>query len=123
MSFRKDRVRVVAMFKLQLSAQQLEQPGGALDTFLKLPSVEKNLLKFEMTLANGDFDQTLNSLGLQKSTLDAMVVVEAANIEKINEIIREPAFTKIFEGVTQANIFDTSSSLVFSGNFMTNIDK
>jgi hypothetical protein len=50
MSFRKDRVRVVAVYKIPgMSVQSFEeQLGPVVDAFLKIPNVEKNLLKFEI---------------------------------------------------------------------------
>jgi hypothetical protein len=46
MAFRKDRVRVVAVWSLpQMSEQEL---GKEVEDFLKLPIAQKNLLKFDL---------------------------------------------------------------------------
>ncbi|KAJ7245784.1 hypothetical protein C8J57DRAFT_1725110 [Mycena rebaudengoi] len=121
MAFRKDRVRVVAVWSLpQMSEQEL---GKEVENFLKLPIAQKNLLKFDLSLANGAFDQTLQSLGIPKPTLNCVVIVEAETHEKINEIVGDPAFQKIFQGAGQHGHQDVSNSVFFSADFMTNIDK
>lgn len=50
MAFRKDRVRVVAVYTLpQMSAQSFEQQfSNDIQNFLKLPAVQKNVLKFDI---------------------------------------------------------------------------
>ncbi|KAJ7447199.1 hypothetical protein FB451DRAFT_1375690 [Mycena latifolia] len=120
--FRQHRVRLVATWKrnmLQMSAQAHEQRiSDAVAEFLKIPVVEKNILKFEMIVGNGELDQTLRSLGIPKSTTN-MVILEAADHEKINE----PAFRQIFEAATKDGSFDSTTSQAFSADFMTAVDK
>lgn len=100
MAFRKDRVRIVLLYKApKITAQSFEQPVEPLklDSFLKLPIVQKNVLKLDVVrpeskvpsysiiltchilqvLANGDLDQTIQSLGVPKSTMNLMVILEA----------------------------------------------
>ncbi|KAJ6479229.1 hypothetical protein C8R47DRAFT_1219158 [Mycena vitilis] len=125
MAFRKDRVRVVAVYTLpQASAQSFEpQFGQAVEEFLRLPLVQKNILKFEISIANDGFDKTARSLGLQKSPLNAMVVIEAETHEKINEIVRDPDFQKLFQAANEGGNFDTNTSIVFAVDFVASIDK
>ncbi|KAJ7045172.1 hypothetical protein C8F04DRAFT_1388735 [Mycena alexandri] len=126
MTFRKDRVRVVAIHTIPGTSSDnfQQQVGGTLENFLKLPVVQKNALKLELSLANGGFDQTAQALGLQKSQLNSMVMIEAESIDNLNEIVRDSAFQKIFQGVTQVdNVFNINTSVVFSADVMTCIDK
>ncbi|KAJ6601100.1 hypothetical protein DFH09DRAFT_1355333 [Mycena vulgaris] len=128
MSFRKDRVRAVSSCKIpEMSVQIFEEHiGPTVDAFLKIPIVEKNLLKFDVSIANGDFDQTLKSLSMQKSSMNVMFMVEAENWEKLNEIVREPAFRGIFEAATKSGAtggFDLTTSHVFCADFVTKVNK
>ncbi|KAF7347218.1 EthD domain-containing protein [Mycena venus] len=121
MSFRNDRVRVVSVWPLpQMPEQEL---ANEVQNFLKLPIVQQNLLKFDLSLANGALDETLQSLGIQKPKLNCVVIVEAETYEKINEIVRDPAFQKIFQGAGQHGHMDINSNVCFSADFMTGIDK
>ncbi|KAJ7157331.1 hypothetical protein C8R46DRAFT_1355678 [Mycena filopes] len=129
MSFRKDRVRVVAVCTVpnEYISEMTSNAGGKisdeLGAFLKLSVVQRNTLKLEVSFANEAFAQTGQALGLQKPQLNCMVVVEAENLDKINEIVNDQTFQKYFQGVTQANLFNTSSSVVFSADTMTCIEK
>ncbi|KAJ7207532.1 hypothetical protein GGX14DRAFT_698192 [Mycena pura] len=125
MSFRKDRVRLVCIFKMpHMSAQYFESQFGNDSTkFSRIPVVQKNLLNFDITLANEGFDASLQSLGIPKSTLNVLVTLEAENLEKINEILREQAFQEIFKGAMDGGIFDPSTTYAFSGEVMTTNDK
>ncbi|KAJ6588407.1 hypothetical protein B0H19DRAFT_1248070 [Mycena capillaripes] len=120
-TFRKDRVRVVSIWTLPDMPK--EQLANEVDNFLKLPIVQNNLLKFDLSLANGAFDETIQSLGIGKPALNCMVIVEAETHEKINEIVRDPVFQKIFQGAGQQGHLDTSKNVLFSADFMTGIDK
>ncbi|KAF8215722.1 hypothetical protein K438DRAFT_2008021 [Mycena galopus ATCC 62051] len=121
MAFRRGRVRVVAVWSLpEMSEEQLTHE---VQNFLKLPIVEKNLLKFDLSLANDAFNDTLQPLGIQKPALNCVVIVEAETHEKINEIVRYPDFQKIFQGATQQGHLNVSGSAFFSADFMTGIDK
>lgn len=96
MSSRKDQVRYVGLYTIpQKSMETFEQQfGGMVEAFVKLPIAQKNITKLEFvgrlsgqrylssltcrqTLSNGEFDGTLQSLGLPKSTSNLMVIVEA----------------------------------------------
>ncbi|KAJ7631652.1 hypothetical protein DFH06DRAFT_1337628 [Mycena polygramma] len=125
MAFRKDRVRVVAVYNVpQASAQNFEPRfSEALEAFIRLPLVQKNILKFEISIANDGFDTTARSLGLQKPSFNSVVILEAETHEKINEIVSDPGFQKLFKAANDAGDFDMNTSIVFAADFMASIDK
>ncbi|KAJ6606785.1 hypothetical protein B0H10DRAFT_1956802 [Mycena sp. CBHHK59/15] len=103
MTFCKDRVRLVALYKMSqnISAREFEVQLGP------------------RSLANDSFTQAIQPVGLPKSQLN----LEAESYEKIMEIMRDPAFSKILETSISTGGLDTTTIHVFSPDFVTKIDK
>ncbi|KAJ7511780.1 hypothetical protein B0H11DRAFT_1952913 [Mycena galericulata] len=123
MTFRKDRARVVLLSKYPHGPGQYFNQAqlDSTDTFLKLPIVQKNVVKLDIAIANTDVDQTLQSLGISKPPMNSMVVVEAESMDKIHDIARDSAFQKMFEG-DKGNHPDGLELSAFSADFTTMID-
>ncbi|KAK7063599.1 EthD domain-containing protein [Favolaschia claudopus] len=121
MSFRQDRVRVVAVWSLPAHMSK-EQLGTEVHNFLQVPMVKKNLLKFDISLANDALHPTLQALGFERPSLNCVVIVEAETHEKIQEITRDPAFQQIFQGSLEQGHVKTSEGAYFSADFMTGLD-
>ncbi|KAF8209739.1 hypothetical protein K438DRAFT_1959972 [Mycena galopus ATCC 62051] len=135
--FRKERVRVVSLHKVsRVSVQALEhQLSLSHAAFAELPIMKNNILKYEVTIAND-----VKSLGVERYNVTAIVVLEAevdlsllcGNIfsykppesyAKIEELLKDPAFQKRFEAEKEHAVFGRCSTMAFTGDVMTVIDK
>ncbi|KAJ7142821.1 hypothetical protein C8R44DRAFT_866109 [Mycena epipterygia] len=126
MSFRTDRVCVVVAFKGRedLTGDQVRALVLQVVEDLKaLPLVQKNILKFEVSLRVDDAHTKLaNALGLPETEFCGLSVWEADSHEKIIEVVEDPAYAKILESILQG-VTGTENFHVFPAEFITIIDK
>lgn len=123
LSFRKERVRMVAILPPSDTPALEAQLMTVIETYLALPVVTQNVLKFELSKTNDRFDETARALGIQTSDGQSVVVVEVESMEKVDEIARDPAFQRIFEDAKQAKIVNASQIVAFSADVMSCVDK
>jgi len=99
MSFRQDRVRLLALLKRTPSLSKEEFSKYWVEThanlLLSVPIVQKNLLKYEQAHANDAIAQNLRQAGLPISEWDGMAVFEAESYDKIMEVLRDPEYIKV----------------------------
>ncbi|KAJ7142820.1 hypothetical protein C8R44DRAFT_866108 [Mycena epipterygia] len=126
MSFRTDRVRTVVVFKGRedLAPDQVRALVlQVVEDFKALPIVQKNILKFEISLrVDGEHTKLANALGLRETEFHALSVVEAESHEKILEVVADPEYRKLLENILQ-EITGAENFHAFPAEFVTVIDK
>ncbi|KAJ7106579.1 hypothetical protein C8R44DRAFT_745067 [Mycena epipterygia] len=126
MSFRKDRVRAIGVFKAraELTPDQLQARAlKMVEAVNALPIMQQNLLKYEVSFKVESSSGTLaGALGLRETELSAMVLVEAESHEKIRETRTDAGYRRLLASSLE-NITSREDFHFFPAEFVTVIDK
>ncbi|KAJ7782166.1 hypothetical protein B0H14DRAFT_2715592 [Mycena olivaceomarginata] len=123
---RTDRVRAIGIFKNRpgVTNEDAKANGPRLVEKIKsIPSVQENLLKYEVTFKTERLPKTLASeLGLQDTDFSTMILVEGASHEKIRAALTSPEYRKVIAGALE-HATTLENYHWFSGEFITVIEK
>ncbi|KAJ6457623.1 hypothetical protein C8R45DRAFT_563547 [Mycena sanguinolenta] len=126
-SLRTDRVRAVALIKNKAGVSNEDTIKGAAGRLIErvraMPLIQKNILKYELTVKVERLPTTLASdLGLKETDFTMMILIEADSHEKIREALTSPEYKEIVKGALE-HITTVDDYHWFSGEILTVIDK
>ncbi|KAJ7775555.1 hypothetical protein B0H16DRAFT_1507864 [Mycena metata] len=122
-SAQKDRFRVIGIHKVpaHLSKEEVERKVNALaDKFVRIPSVQQNLLKLELLLQTKFLDDLLEKIGFAPAEPHVILVAETESLDHFTEVLKDKDVGKFlaeakefgFEG--RASLFSVDVQIVSS---------
>ncbi|KAJ6483112.1 hypothetical protein C8R45DRAFT_1215047 [Mycena sanguinolenta] len=126
-SLRTDRVRAIALIKNKTGVSNEDTIKSAAARLVErvkaMPLVQKNILKYELTVKVDRLPTTLaHDLGLKETEFTSMILIEADSHEKIRETLTSPEYKEIIKGALE-HLTTPEDYHWFSGETLTVIDK